>query len=222
MYIHPPHHEKHKAHESSSPWLDRDLSLLAFNMRVLDWAKRTDVPLLERLRYLCIVSSNLDEFFEVRATLYTSLAKPKAVLSEIDAQSQASLSHAAHQLVQEQYALYNDSLMPAFAKVGVRILSHSERNLAQRNWVKNYFQREARPLLLPVGLDPAHPFPQIANKSLNFIVRLSGKDAFGRDNEIAIVKVPRILPRVIQLPEKISGRRLLFVSISSEIGRAHV
>ena len=157
----------------------------------------------------------------MRATLYTSLAKPKAVLSEVDAQSQASLSHAAHQLVQEQYALYNDSLMPAFAKVGVRILSHSERNLTQRNWVKNYFQREARPLLLPVGLDPAHPFPQIANKSLNFIVRLSGKDAFGRDNEIAIVKVPRILPRVIQLPEKISGRRLLFVSISSVI-RAHL
>ena len=221
MHIHSPHHEKHKAHESSSQWLDRDLSLLAFNTRVLDWAKRTDVPLLERLRYLCIVSSNLDEFFEVRATLYTSLAKPKAALSEVDAQSQASLSQAAHQLVQEQYDLYNDSLMPAFAKVGVRILSHSERNLAQRNWVKNYFQREARPLLLPVGLDPAHPFPQIANKSLNFIVRLSGKDAFGRDNEIAIVKVPRSLPRVIQLPEKISGRRLLFVSISSVI-RAHL
>ena len=221
MHIHSPHHEKHKAHESSSQWLDRDLSLLAFNTRVLDWAKRTDVPLLERLRYLCIVSSNLDEFFEVRATLYTSLAKPKAALSEVDAQSQASLSQAAHQLVQEQYDLYNDSLMPAFAKAGVRILSHSERNLAQRNWVKNYFQREARPLLLPVGLDPAHPFPQIANKSLNFIVRLSGKDAFGRDNEIAIVKVPRSLPRVIQLPEKISGRRLLFVSISSVI-RAHL
>lgn len=147
MHIHPPHHKKHKAHESSSHWLDRDLSLLAFNERVLDWAKRTDVPLLERLRYLCIVSSNLDEFFEVRATLYTSLAKPNAVLSEVDAQSQASLSHAAHQLVHEQYALYNDSLMPAFAKVGVRILSHSERSLAQRNWVKNYFQREARPLL---------------------------------------------------------------------------
>ena len=221
MHIHSPHHEKHKAHESSSQWLDRDLSLLAFNTRVLDWAKRTDVPLLERLRYLCIVSSNLDEFFEVRATLYTSLAKPKAALSEVDAQSQASLSQAAHQLVQEQYDLYNDSLMPAFAKAGVRILSHSERNLAQRNWVKNYFQREARPLLLPVGLDPAHPFPQIANKSLNFIVRLSGKDAFGRDNEIAIVKVPRSLPRLIQLPEKISGRRLLFVSISSVI-RAHL
>lgn len=220
MHIHSPPHEKHKSHISPD-WLDRDLSLLAFNARVLDWAKRTDVPLLERLRYLCIVSSNLDEFFEVRAALYTSLAKPKASLSEIDAQSQASLSHAVHALVHEQYALYNDSLMPAFAKAGVRILTHSERNADQRYWVKNYFEREARPLLLPVGLDPAHPFPQIANKSLNFIVRLSGKDAFGRDNEIAIVKVPRSLPRVIQLPEKISGRRLLFVSISSVI-RAHL
>ena len=220
MHIHSPAHEKHKSHMSPD-WLDRDLSLLAFNTRVLDWAKRTDVPLLERLRYLCIVSSNLDEFFEVRAALYTTLAKPKAALSEIDAQAQASLSQAAHELVHEQYALYNDSLMPAFAKAGVRILSHSERNADQRYWVKNYFEREARPLLLPVGLDPAHPFPQIANKSLNFIVRLSGKDAFGRDNEIAIVKVPRSLPRVIQLPEKISGRRLLFVSISSVI-RAHL
>ena len=220
MHIHPPALEKHKSH-ASPHWLDRDLSLLAFNARVLDWAKRTDVPLLERLRYLCIVSSNLDEFFEVRAALYTSLAKPKAALSEVDAQSQASLSQAAHELVHEQYALYNDSLMPAFAKAGVRILSHNERNADQRHWVKNYFEREARPLLLPVGLDPSHPFPQIANKSLNFIVRLSGKDAFGRDNEIAIVKVPRSLPRVIQLPEKISGKRLLFVSISSVI-RAHL
>jgi len=87
----------------SLDWLDRDLSLLAFNTRVLDWAKRTDVPLLERLRYLCIVSSNLDEFFEVRAALYTSLAKPKAALSDVDAQAQASLSQAAHELVHTQY-----------------------------------------------------------------------------------------------------------------------
>lgn len=213
--------QQKKTDHLSMEWLDRDLSLLAFNARVLDWVKRTDVPLLERLRYLCIVSSNLDEFFEVRATLYTSLAKPKAALNEIDAQAQATLSQAAHELVHEQYALFNDALMPAFAKAGVRILSHGERNAAQREWVKNYFEHEARPLLLPVGLDPAHPFPQIANKSLNFIVRLSGKDAFGRDNEIAIVKVPRSLPRVIQLPEKLSGRRLLFVSISSVI-RAHL
>ncbi len=202
-------------------WLDRDVSLLAFNARVLHWAKKTDVPLLERLRYLTIVSSNLDEFFEVRAALYTSLAKPKAALSAIDAQAQEALSRAAHLLVEVQYALYNDVLMPALAKEGVRVVPHGDRNLAQQRWVKSYFEREVRPLLLPVGLDPAHPFPQVANKSLNFIVRLSGHDAFGREIDIAIVKVPRSLPRFIRIPEKLSGKRTLFVSISSVI-RAHL
>ncbi len=202
-------------------WLDRDLSLIAFNIRVLDWAKRDDVPLLERLRYLCIVSSNLDEFFEVRAALYTSLESPLAPLGAVDAQAQQSLSEAVHRLVDEQYALFNDVLMPAFAKEGVRLLSHGERTLAQQQWVKSFFEREVRPMLLPVGLDPAHPFPQVANKSLNFIVRLSGKDAFGRDNEIAIVKVPRSLPRLIELPDKLCGKRKLFVSISSVV-RSHL
>lgn len=202
-------------------WLDRDLSLLAFNARVLDWAKRDDVPLLERLRYLCIVSSNLDEFFEVRAALHHHVQHPKSA-SKVDSKNaHHSLSAVVHALVDEQYALYNDVLMPMFAKAGVRILSHGERNLAQHQWVKSFFEKEVRPLLLPVGLDPAHPFPQVANKSLNFIVRLSGKDAFGRDNEIAIVKVPRVLPRLIPLPEKLSGKRQLFVSISSVI-RAHL
>ncbi len=207
----------YNAKENPPPrWLDRDLSLLAFNNRVLDWAKRSDVPLLERLRYLCIVSSNLDEFFEVRAALHASVDHTKA-----PTEAARSLSHVAHALVDEQYALYNDVLMPAFAKAGVRILSHGERTLAQHQWVKSFFEREVRPLLLPVGLDPAHPFPQVANKSLNFIVRLSGKDAFGRDNEIAIVKVPRSLPRLIQLPDKLAGKRQLFVSISSVV-RAHL
>ena len=120
-----------------------------------------------------------------------------------------------------QYALYNDELMPAFASQGIQIISHGERNPAQRKWVHEYFEREVRPLLIPVGLDPAHPFPQVANKSLNFIVRLSGKDAFGRENPIAIVKVPRVLPRVIRMPAKVSGGKTLFVALSS-IVRAHL
>lgn len=214
-------HDKLTDHPPASHWLDRDLSLLAFNARVLDWAKRPEVPLLERLRYLCIVSSNLDEFFEVRAALHHSVAHPKAAPDAAGAHAMHSLSKLAHELVDEQYTLYNDVLMPAFAKEGVRILSHGERTLAQHRWVKAFFEREVRPLLLPVGLDPAHPFPQVANKSLNFIVRLSGSDAFGRDNEIAIVKVPRSLPRLIRLPDKLSGKRMLFVSISSVI-RAHL
>ena len=201
--------------------LDRDHSILAFNDRVLDWAQRPEVPLLERLRYLCIVSSNLDEFFEVRAAphLTATLAGDLKGLYSVD--SFKALSAAAHDMVDRQYALYNDNLLPEFEKHGIRIISHGERTTAQRSWAKAYFEREVRPLLIPVGLDPSHPFPQVANKSLNFIVRLSGHDAFGRENEIAIVKVPRVLPRFIHMPGKAGDKGKLFVSLSSVI-RAHL
>jgi len=203
------------------PFLDRDHSILAFNERVLDWARRSDVPLLERLRYLCIVSSNLDEFFEVRAAPHLTAVQNGERKGSYTVESFEKLAAAAHQLVAQQYALFNDELTPAFAKERIAIVSHGERNAAQRRWVDDYFEREVRPLLVPVGLDPAHPFPQVANKSLNFIVRLGGADAFGRENEIAIVKVPRVLPRLIRLPAKVSGKKTLFVSLSSVI-RAHL
>ena len=203
------------------PFLDRDHSILAFNERVLDWAHRADVPLLERLRYLCIVSSNLDEFFEVRANPHLMALQNGDHKGEYTVQSFEALAAAAHKLVDAQYALYNDELMPAFAREGMEVVSHGDRNAAQKQWVHEYFEREVRPLLIPVGLDPAHPFPQVANKSLNFIVRLGGKDAFGRENEIAIVKVPRVLPRLIRMPPKVAGKKILFVSLSSVI-RAHL
>jgi polyphosphate kinase len=203
------------------PFIDRDQSILAFNARVLDWARREEVPLLERLRYLCIVSSNLDEFFEVRFALHFRAALLNDEKGVFSVKSYQAISAVAHELVAAQYEVYNHQLIPAFAKAGIKMISHAERNLAQQRWVKRYFEQEVRPLLIPVGLDPAHPFPQVANKSLNFIVRLSGKDAFGRENEIAIVKVPRVLPRVIKLPEKVAGKKNLFVSLSSVI-RAHL
>ena len=201
--------------------LDRDHSLLAFNERVLDWAVRDDVPLLERLRFLCIVSSNLDEFFEVRAEPHLTASLANDRKGQFTVASFERLADALHTLVARQYTLYNEQLMPAFEREGIRIVSHGDRNAAQRAWVRQYFEREVRPLLIPVGLDPSHPFPQVANKSLNFIVRLSGKDAFGRENEIAIVKVPRVLPRLIRMPDKVSSKRTLFVSLSSVI-RAHL
>jgi polyphosphate kinase len=209
------------ADASAIPFIDRDHSILAFNERVLDWAHRGDVPLLERLRYLCIVSSNLDEFFEVRAAPHLTALQAGDHKGEYTVQSFEALATAAHKLVDRQYALYNDALMPAFAREGIEIVSHGDRSAAQKQWVHEYFEREVRPLLIPVGLDPAHPFPQVANKSLNFIVRLGGKDAFGRENEIAIVKVPRVLPRLIRMPGKVSGKKTLFVSLSSVI-RAHL
>ena len=209
-----------------TPLLDRDHSILAFNERVFDWARRSDVPLLERLRYLCIVSSNLDEFFEVRAAAHlTALPGGPA---EGGAQGCAStpaqlhaLMAAAQDLVARQYRLYNEVLAPALAREGLRIVSHGQRTGEQRRWVQEYFAREVRPLLIPVGLDPAHPFPMVANKSLNFIVRLKGQDAFGRANEIAIVRVPRALPRVIRMPARVAPKESLFVLLSSVI-RAHL
>ncbi|MBS0302253.1 MAG: polyphosphate kinase 1, partial [Proteobacteria bacterium] len=145
--------------------LDRAHSILAFNERVLDWAERADVPLLERLRYLCIVSSNLDELFEVRAAAHLMASAPPAPPG---GDSFAALAGAVREVVARQYALYNDTLMPALAARGIRIVGHGERSKAQRNWVREHFERQVRPLLIPVGLDPAHPFPQVANKSLNF------------------------------------------------------
>ena len=201
--------------------LDRDHSILAFNERVLDWACREEVPVLERLRYLCIVSSNLDEFFEVRVEPQLAAARAGEQRGAHTAESFEALSATAHTLVARQYALYNDALMPLFEKHGIRIISHGARNTAQRRWVQQYFEREVRPLLLPVGLDPSHPFPLVANKSLNFIVRLAGADAFGRTNEIAIVKVPRVLPRLIRMPDRVAGRGTSFVALSSVI-RGHL
>jgi polyphosphate kinase len=201
--------------------LDRDLSLLHFNARVLNLAKSKDVPLLERLRYLCIVSSNLDEFFEVRMEPHISASLQSVAVSGQVTPEFDRISAMAHQIVQEQYALHNNELTPAFAKAGIEILSHEDRNPKQRAWVKQYFQQEVKPLLVPVALDPSHPFPQVANKSLNFIVRLNGRDAFGRANDVAIVKVPRVLPRLIALPAEISGKKTLFVLLSSVI-RAHI
>ena len=219
-----PHPDKnHNSTQSAAPvaLLDRDHSILAFNERVLDWAVRADVPLLERLRYLCIVSANLDEFFEVRGAPHLIAAHTNDYRGVYTVDSFKALAAAAHALVARQYALYNDQLQPAFAEQGFQIISHGERNAVQRRWVKSYFEREVRPLLVPVGLDPSHPFPQVANKSLNFIVRLSGQDAFGRENDITIVKVPRVLPRFIRLPDAVAGERMLFVSLSSVV-RAHL
>ena len=207
--------------ETESDFLDRDLSILSFNERVLDWAHRPEVPVLERLRYLCIVSSNLDEFFEVRAEPHVMGSLQEIKTGQYTNNSLVAIADKTNAMVARQYALYNDDLLPTLQRHGYRLLSHGERNAEQRRWVRSYFQREVQPLLVPVGLDPAHPFPQVANKSLNFIVQLSGKDAFGRANEIAIVKVPRVLPRVIPLPDRVCEGSKAFVLLSSVI-RAHL
>jgi polyphosphate kinase len=200
--------------------LNREQAILAFNRRVLAQAERADVPLLERLRYITIVSSNLDEFFEVRFADYLEVVR-----ASHDAASQRDMHDLAattRELIDAQYRLFNEQVRPALAAAGIEIINHVHRNAAQRRWVGKFFASQVRPLLVPVGLDPAHPFPLVANKSLNFIVRLGGRDAFGRENRIAIVKVPRALPRVIRLPDALcKAGRQGFVLLSSMI-RAHL
>lgn len=201
--------------------LNRDTSILAFNERVLSLAQNPEYPLLERLRYLCIVSSNLDEFFEVRAAPHVDAMRADEQQGEFNVQSYQTISSVAHALVEKQYQIFNAELMPALAERGIHLVSHGERTAEQRRWVARYFESEVRPLLVPVALDPSHPFPQVANKSLNFIVSLGGNDAFGRANNIAIVRVPRVLARLIQLPKNLCNKQQKFVSLSSVI-RSHL
>jgi len=208
-----------------TPLLNREIGQLEFNRRVLAQAADDKVPVLERLRFLCIVSSNLDEFFEIRvAGLKAQIDEgadtpgpdgvaPSAVFREVSRQT--------HELVARQYELFNGVLTPLLAAQGIRFLRRGQWNAAQREWVKDYFFREVSPVLTPIGLDPAHPFPRILNKSLNFAVQLSGKDAFGRSSGVALVQAPRVLPRVIRLPREIAGCDYGFVFLSSVI-HAHV
>jgi polyphosphate kinase len=200
-------------------FLNRELSLLAFNRRVLGQAADAGVPLLERLRFLCIVSSNLDEFFEIRVAGLKEQIKLGAVAPGPDGltphEAFRLVAAQAHDLVEEQYALLNDAMLPALDKQGIRFLKRSTWNEAQTAWIRDYFFREVMPVLTPIGLDPAHPFPRVLNKSLNFAIELEGKDAFGRSSGAAIVQAPRVLPRVIRLPVAVAGAPYGFVFLSS-------
>lgn len=200
--------------------LDRDLSILSFNERVLSLAQREDYPLLERLKFLCIVASNLDEFFEVRMEQQLEAMQDGVVHGNITARSYENISQKAHELVEKQYYLFEHELMPALEKQGVALISSHLRTTDQKRWVAQYFQKEVKPLLLPIALDPSHPFPQVANKSLNFIVELENKSK--NTPSIAIVRVPRVLPRLTRLPARLSKKKKqCFVSLTSII-RAHL
>ena len=197
-------------------YINRELSFLEFNQRVLDQAFDESVPLLERLRFLCISSSNLDEFFEIRVAGLKQLLELGSGQFASDAMSLEELLAALHEralrLVSEQYRCLNEVLLPAMATQGISLLSHRDWSPEADKWLEQYFEREIEPVLSPLGLDPARPFPRIQNKSLNFIVRLEGKDAFGRDSEHAIVQAPRSLPRVVPIPGDGPGKTLVLLT----------
>ncbi len=206
-------------------FLNRELGILAFQRRVLAQAEDPSAPLLERLRFLCIVSSNLDEFFEIRVAGLKEQINIHPDVAGRDGLSVREVfkrvSAVAHELVARQYQVLNQEVFPALAEKGIRFYRRSSWTDAQREWIKVFFFRELMPVLTPIGLDPSHPFPRVLNKSLNFAVELSGKDAFGRSSGTAVVQAPRVLPRAIQLPPELSGTEYGFVFLSS-ILHAHV
>ena len=201
-----------------SLYLNRELSQLDFNFRVLAQAQEPSMPLLERLRYLCISCTNLDEFFEIRAATVRH-AQDFGMPVAADGLSPATVLKRIHdraaELVDAQYRCWNEVLRPALNDAGVRVLSRDRWNAKQARWLRTYFRDEIMPVLSPLGLDPAHPFPKILNKSLNIVVVLKGRDAFGRAGNLAIVRAPRSLPRIIQLPQKVSGGEHDFVFLSA-------
>lgn len=202
-------------------YINRDLSALRFQLRVLAQAANVHHPLLERMFFLTIFSSNLDEFFEIRVAGLLQKMKQGDQVSSLDGRKPSEIlqiiSDIAHRAVREQYRMLNEDILPELAKHEIRYLRRDELNDEQRAWVREYFLSQVMPVLTPISIDPAHPFPRLVNKSLNFIVSLEGKDAFGRDINLAIVPAPRSLPRVIRLPDELTDGKEHHVMLSAVI-----
>jgi polyphosphate kinase len=196
-------------------YINRELSFLEFNQRVLEQAKDERIPLLERVRFLCISCANLDEFFEIRVASLRELLEAGAVQASADGLSVPeqlkSIRARAVRLVDEQYRTLNDVLMPELARQGVVFVEPETWTEAQAAWLADYFAREVEPVLSPLALDPARPFPKILNKSLNFAVVVAGEDGFGRNSGLAVVQAPRSLPRLIKLPDELGSRNFVFL-----------
>ncbi|MGM0434988.1 MAG: polyphosphate kinase 1 [Pseudomonadota bacterium] len=199
-------------------YFNREISHLQFNYRVLRQACDESHPLLERLMFCCIFSSNMDEFFEIRAAGLRQQLKYGREVPGSDGrapqQTLNEISEVAHRYVAEQYRILNERIIPELREQNIHFVRRREWTRAQADWVARYFRDEIMPVVNPIGLDPSHPLPRLVNKSLNFIVELEGKDAFGRETGMAIVPAPRSLPRLVRLPDEVctSGDNLVFLS----------
>ena len=207
-------------------YINRELSLIEFNRRVLDQARDESIPILERLRFLCISCTNLDEFFEVRVAAMKQRLEIGARSAGPDKMAPQQLldeiRHRSLVLVKQQYEMLNTVILPELANEQIHFVQRADWTVAQKSWLSHYYHDEIVPVLTPLTLDPSRPFPRILNKSLNFVVRIDGKDAFGRRRKRAIVQAPRSLPRIIRLPDKLAeAGRDNYVFLSSVI-HAHV
>ena len=208
------------ANLTQAKFLHVELSLLSFNERVLSMAVDPTTPLLERLKYLCIFSSNMDEFFEIRVSGLKAKADSAVSGESFDGLSPQlaleEISACAHDLVELQYKTLNQSVFPLMADYGIEFLQHNDWTEEQNKWIKTYFKREILPILTPIRLDPAHPFPLTINKGLSIIVDLHDPERDDKHN-IAIVPAPRALPRFIRLPKELCESEYEYVFLSSII-----
>ena len=193
---------------SSEFYINRELSHLQFNIRVLEQALDENHPLLDRLFFFCIFSKNLDEFYEVRVADLVHQLTYAREQAGIDGLHPAQVLDAIYAVcsatVERQYEILNDTLLPALKQENIHFLRRAEWSDEQREWIREYFDDSIQPLMSPLGLDPSHPFPRLVNKSLNFIVELDGKDAFGRQTGLAIIPAPRSLPRIVRIPDQLA------------------
>ncbi|MEL0083182.1 MAG: polyphosphate kinase 1, partial [Gammaproteobacteria bacterium] len=207
-------------------FINRELSLLEFHARVLAQVTDERLPLLERMRFLCIFDTNMDEFFEVRVAGLKAQIRAGSRQSGADemvpTEVMERIAERAQQLVKEQYRLFNEMIVPLLAEQGIEFLRRSAWSSSQKAWITRYFREEVLPVLSPMGLDPGHPFPKILNKSLNFIVALDGLDAFGRNISYAVVQVPRALPRLIEFPVRNADPDDCTAVFLSSIIHAHI
>ena len=200
---------------SPSLYINRELAFLEFDQRVTSLSRDPEVPMLERLQFLCIAAEILDEFFEIRVA---GLKQQELLKGRPGADGRTPteqlevVSQVARELVAEHYAILNEVLKPELESHGIRFLRREQWTDEQVEWLQSYFKNELEPILTPMGLDPAHPFPNLLNKGLAFIVTLKGKDAFGRDSGKAVVQAPRALPRVVHIPGEPDSYDFVFLS----------
>ncbi len=200
---------------SNEHFLSRELSWLEFNQRVLDQAADPGNPLLERVKFFCIVSSNLDEFFEVRIAGRKQQIESEVVERSLDGRTATETVRAVtkrvRRMVEDQYRLWRGDLRPALAAAGFRFLEIPELGEWDRNWLERYYQQQVRPVLTPLAVDPAHPFPHIQNKTLNIVVSLEVEDEAESRPRLAVVQVPRVLPRLVRLPREDDSMDFIFL-----------
>jgi len=201
-------------------YIHPELSLLLFHERVLNMALDPRTPLLERLKFLCIFSSNIDEFFEIRVSGLKAQAQLQSSADGLDGISPQSaleeINRHTHELVKLQYDTLNEQVLPELKSHGIEFLTRHQWSKEQKKWLKQYFKREVLPILTPIRIDPAHPFPLTINKGLSIVVDLHDPDRDDAHN-IAVVPAPRALPRFIRLPEELCSNEYEFVYLSSII-----